>query len=693
MTAHPFLSPDLEIAWSQLTPEQAKLDIRHAITLAQEAIDSICQLREHSYENTFAALEEAPLPLSQAWQRLNHLRSVDDSPEKREVINELMPEVVTFSASLTLNPELYAALKKAAAAPWVKELSAVKQRYISETLEDFRESGAELNEEQKLRYTELSMQLATLSQEFGEKVLDATNAWEYVTGDETEIAGLPDNAKAAARLDALSKGYGRDDAPQWRFNLQVTSLMPILQFADNEALRERVWRAQSEKVTGDFDTTALIDQILRLRQEKAQLLGYANYSDYALSRRMAGKGERALNFTDELHAKVQPHFEQEQEELRLFAQEQSGTPMPTMKPWDLGYWSEKRRQALYAFNSEELRPYFSMQKVLEGMFTIYSELYGIRISQKPTWHESQGTRPAGAVEVWHPDVLYYELHDSETNEHWGSFYADWYPRETKRAGAWMDCLRCGQPPMNGQARQAHLGLMCGNMSKPLGEQPALLTHDEVQTVFHEFGHLLHQLLSDVEVRALAGCNVAWDFVELPSQINENWTWEKEALARFAKHWESGEALPPELLEKMLRARNYGAASFCMRQLAFGKIDLELHVHTEKYLGRDIEEVDREILASYRVPLTEQARSVLRGFSHIFDGGYESGYYSYKWAEMLEADAFSRFKKEGIFNPETGRAFRWGILARGNSAPASVLFEQFMGRGPDVDAMLRRDGIA
>ena len=693
-TTHPYLEDTLQVRWSALTPERAKVEIPQAIEEAKAAVEAICQVQEPTYENTFEALENSSAALMRGWQRLSHLRSVMDSPERREVINELMPQVVIYSSSVTLNPRLYAVLKKAAEMPWVQELSPVKQRFIRETLADFRESGAELDDEKKKRYAEISTELAQLSQKFGENVLDSTNAWEYITADEAELDGLPESAREAARLDALSRELGTEDAPQWRFSLQFTSVQPVLTHAKNEALRERVWRAMSTKGTGKYDNAELIQQILKLRAEKCAMLGYERYSDYVTSRRMAGTGHTALSFIDDLHAKVKPAFVAEQEAVRQFAEEASGTPMPVMKPWDVGYWTEQRRKALYAFDTEELRPYYSMQSVLDGMFSIYAGLYGIRFEQRETacLSSKEDALPAGAVEVWHPEVLFYEVYDEESGEHLGSFYADWYPRDSKRAGAWMDCLSCGLPPMNGQARVPHLALMCGNMSKPTADKPALLSHYEVETVFHEFGHLLHQVLSNVEVKSLSGCNVAWDFVELPSQINENWTWERESLDRFARHWETGACMPEELKDKMLAARNYGAASFFMRQLCFGKLDLELHTNTERYLDRDVEEVDREVLADYRVPMTEQANSMLRAFSHIFDGGYESGYYSYKWAEMLEADAFSRFAKEGIFNPATGRDFRRCILSQGNSRPAADLFREFMQRDPDPAALLRRCDI-
>lgn len=693
MSEHPFLDKALLVSWSQLTPQQARTDIRMAIEQAKDAIETICHVQEPGYQNTFAALEQAGAALMRGWHRLTHLRSVMDSPELREVINELMPEVVVYSSSVTLNSRLYAILRKAAGSPWVGQLSPVKQRFIAETMADFRENGAELDEAQKARFTELSTRLAQLSQKFGEQVLDSTNAWEYVTADPEELEGLPASALENARQDALSKGYGSEEKPQWRFTLQFTSVQPVLTFAEKESLRRRVWQAVNGKATGKFDTQPLIHEILALRAEKAAMLGYSCYSDYVTARRMAGSGAAALSFIDGLHDKVKPAFLAEQEAIRRYAEEQAGTSLPELAPWNVAYWTEKRRKALYAFDSEELRPYFPMEGVLKGMFAIYAGLYGIRFEARPTacLHDG-GKLPEGAVEVWHPDVLFYEVYDEASGEHLGSFYADWYPRDTKRAGAWMDCLSTGLPPMEGKARLPHLALMCGNLSKPVGDKPALLTHGEVETVFHEFGHLLHQILSNVEVESLSGCNVAWDFVELPSQINENWTWEAEALDRFARHWQTGEPIPAELRRKMLAARNYGAATFFMRQLCFGKIDLELHTHTGRYAGRDIEEVDREILTDYRVPTSQKANSVLRCFSHIFDGGYESGYYSYKWAEMLEADAFSRFAEEGIFNPATGRDFRRCILSQGNSRPAAELYRDFMKRDPDPTAMLRRCSI-
>ncbi len=689
-TAQEYLEETSEIQWSKLTPEKARVQIRAAMAQARETVQRICDVQQPSFANTFAALDESDAAMNRGWMRLTHLQSVMDNPALREVIAELTPEVVEFGMSVLLNEKLYAVLKRAAAQDWVHQLGPVQQRLISETLTSFRENGAELSADDKKKVSDITTELARLSREFGEHVLDSTNAWEYITTDPAEVAGLPDSALQAAAQDALARGHGTEQSPAWRFTLQFPSVQPVLTYAENEGLRRRVWEGMQTRGTGEYDTEALIHRILRLREQKAHLLGYATFADYATSRRMVGSGSAALAFIDHLHDEVKPVYEREMEAIRRFAEQQTGHDIPVLNPWDVSYRKEKRRRALFDFDAEQVRPYFPMPHLLRGMFSIYEGLYGIRITERPTWcPQDEQTSSPGRVEVWHPDVLCFEIQDAGSDELLCVFYADWFPRETKRAGAWMECLSCGRPPVDGQPRVPHVALMCGNLSRPIGGQPALLNHCEVETIFHEFGHLLHQALSDVPVRSLAGCNVAWDFVELPSQINENWTWEKEALDRISSHVTTGEPLPADLAQKLLTTRNYGAASAFMRQLSFAKLDLELHVHTQRYLDRPLEEIDREILTDYRVPLSCMGKTMLRAFTHIFDGGYEAGYYSYKWAEMLEADAFSRFAREGIFNPETGRDFRRCILSQGNSRPAAQLYHDFMHRDPDPEALLRR----
>lgn len=696
---HPFLNPDFQVRWSQLKPECVKPDITLAMEQAARNIKSICSqpLDRLTYESTFGALEQATDALNLGWGRLMHLDSVMDNPAQREAIADMLPEVSRFSASIPLNPALWSVLKKAAECPWVEQLSPTKKRFIEETLADFRESGADLPEEDKNRFAEIQAELTQLTKKFAENVLDSTNAWELIVTDEAELAGLPDSAREAARLDALSKGHGTEESPAWRFTQQFTSMSPVLQFAESDKLRRRLWEGSTTIGTGEYDNSRLIDRILRLRQEKVAMLGFNTFADYTTSRRMAGSGDNALNFINHLHDEVKPCFIQDMSELLAYRNAKTGEQADKLSPWETSYWAEKRRQELYAFNEEDLRPYYSVDKVMQGMFAIYSLLYGIEVIQKPTvCLEGRERTPEeqDAVEVWHPEVLFYEIRDTETGEHLGSFYADWHPRDSKRGGAWMNCLSYGLPPMDGQPRIPHLGLMIGNMTKPVGDKPALLAHREVETIFHEFGHLLHQLLSDVEVKSLSGTNVAWDFVELPSQINENWCWEKESVNMYASHYQSGEDIPDELFAKMRAARNYMSATAFMRQLTFGKLDLELHVHTDRYLGRNIEEVDDEILSDYRVPMTAKGNSVARRLTHIFADptGYAAGYYSYKWAEVLEADAFSRFLKEGVLNKQTGRDFRRCILSKGNSKPAAELYRNFMGRDPDAEALLIKSGI-
>lgn len=697
---HPLLTPSFLVSWSRLTPEHIRPDIEEAIRRAQANIQAICALSPDSltYDNTFGALEKASEDLNLGWGRIMHLDSVNDEPAQREAIGDILPEVVAFSSSVPLNPELWAVLKTAAACAWVKELSPVKQRFIHETLADFRESGADLPDDVKPEYAELEAQLSLKTKKFAENVLDSTNAWELIVTDEAELAGLPDSAREAARLEALANGHGTETQPVWRFSQKFTSMQPVMQFADSDELRRKLWEGScSVGKDGAYDNEALIGEILDLRDRKAHLLGFGCFADYTTSRRMAGTGENALHFVNDLHAKVKACFLDDMEAVRAYKEEKTGKPVEKLTPWETGYWSEKRRQELYSFDEEDLRPYYSVQKVMDGMFSIYSTLYGFRVTQRSTVEfpaGEPGEVPADAVEVWHPDVLFYDLHDSETGEHLGSFYADWHPRDSKRAGAWMNCLSSGEPPRDGKPRVPHLGLMVGNMTKPVGGRPALLSHREVETVFHEFGHLLHQLLSDVEVKSLAGTNVAWDFVELPSQINENWCWERESVDLFAAHYETGEAIPDELFAKMRAARNYMSGTAFMRQLCFGKLDLELHVNWPSWKGENLETTDERILADYRVPMTTKAPSIARRLTHIFADatGYAAGYYSYKWAEVLEADAFSRFMKEGVLNPSTGRDFRRCILSKGNSKPAAELYRDFMGRDPDPEALLVKSGI-
>lgn len=688
MKKNPFIANDYHIKWNSLTPDHIEPDIDAALAISEKNLESIRRLDDSalSYKNTFAALEAATEDLERVWGRVNHLDSVANSDDLRTALNTVLPRVTAFFSAIPLDAAIWTKLKAFSQSPAAAELDPTRKRFVEETCASFVQSGADLPDDKKSRVAEIQSRLSEITQKYSENVLDSTNAWELVIDDKSRLAGLPDSSVAAAAEDAVAKGH----EGKWRFTLQHPSMAPILQHADDDALRKEVWEANcTVGHGGKYDNTELVWEIVKLRQEKAELLGFENFADLTLERRMATSGTAALKFTEDLHAKIVTQFNQENEELQNWVARELNTESTPMEPWETGYWAEKRRKAEYDFDDEELRPYFPLNSVMDGMFGIVSKIFNVRIEEKQT------TAAGGNIETWHPECKFYDLFDSNTDELLGSFYADWHPRQSKRGGAWMNSFETGMPGAGDTPREPHLGLMVGNMTKPIGAQPALMIHREVETIFHEFGHLLHHLLGNVTVKSLSGTNVPWDFVELPSQIMENYCWNRESLDLFARHHETGEPIPEELYQKMIAARNYMSATAFMRQLAFGKLDLELHIRPKKYLGRDLDEVDREILEGYKTPLATEGPSMARRFNHLFSSptGYAAGYYSYKWAEVLDADAFTRFQNEGILNPATGADFREHILSKGNSAPAEELYRNFMGRDPDQAALLERSGLA
>lgn len=682
---HPFHDPAKLVDWSTLTPDRIVSDIEAAIGDAQSEIDAICRVSptEATFEKTFLALETAGETLNRAWSRVGHLTSVQDSEPLRNAHRAMLPKVTEHYSRIPLNAALWAALKSFAAKPEAAALTGVRKRFFDETMADFKEAGADLPQEKKARLEQLNSVLAEKAKAFSDNVLDSTNAYELLIDDESRLAGLPDSAKAAARQSARQKGHGSDEKPVWRFTLHAPSFLPLLKYADDASLRRQIYQAAAEiGASGKWDNTQLARDILALRRDKADLLGKSSFPDLVLQRRMAKSGRKALDFVEDLREKTAAAFAREFDELEDFVAQKLDTPKERLEPWDVSYWSEKLRQERYDFDEEELRPYLPIEGVLSGMFRIAERVFGLRICD----HE-------GSERGWHPDVKLYDLHDAEGGL-LGYFYADWHPREEKRGGAWMNYLDTGLALPEG-GRTPHVGLIVGNMTEPLDGKPALLLHDEAQTVFHEFGHLLHHLLGEVEIKSLNGVNVAWDFVELPSQILENWTWNRDSLGLFARHYETGEPIPQALFDKMIAARNFQSAAATMRQLSLGKMDLEMHLRPERFLEGDLDAAIRESLRGYQAELKTTPRSIVRRFGHLFSSsvGYAAGYYSYKWAEVLDADAFTRFETEGVFNEATGRAFRKTILAKGNSEDAMKLFVAFMGREPDSQALLVRSGLA
>jgi oligopeptidase A len=669
MPENPLLSISFEIPFDRIEVTQVEPGIQELIRQSQARIDEIVRdSAPRSFDNTMLALERATENLDYALSVVRHLESVATTPELRAAWNAVEGPASEFYSRIPLNEGLWKQLQAYAATSEAAALKGTRLRFLTKTLDSFRRHGAELDAAGKKRLEAIDVELTKATTKFSENVLDSTNAFELVLADEAKLAGLPPSAVDGARHSAEAKGVSG-----WRFTMQAPSYVPVMTYLDDREIRQQMYLAYATRATeANRDNRPILGRILELRREKAKLLGFDDFADFVLHDRMAHRGERAMKFLEDLKAKTDPFFAKENAALEAFAGRK-------LEPWDVGYWAEKQRRALYDFDEEELRPYFPAERVVEGMFSIVERLYGIQVKRRE------------GVPVWHPDVRYYEVRDRD-GLLLGAFYADWYPRESKRDGAWMEGFITGVDAPG--HFEPHVGCVCGNLTPPLGEKPALLTHREVETIFHEFGHLLHHVLSRVEVRSLAGTAVAWDFVELPSQIMENWCWERPALDLFARHYQTGAAIPEDLFQKMVRARTYRGANGQMRQLGFGFVDLKLHREYDPARDGDAIDYARKVLQPFSAAPFPPNYAMIAGFTHLFASpvGYGAAYYSYKWAEVLDADAFTRFRDEGIFSPEVGAAFRAHILSRGDSEDPAELYRRFMGRDPDPDALLVRSGL-
>ena len=669
---NPLLTIAFAVPFDRIRAEHVVPAIDELLADARARIDDIIDHEgERNYDNTLAALEEATEKLEWASGIVNHTESVATYPALRKAHEAIQPKLSAFWSGVLLDEGLWNAFLTFAGSPAGMQLTGPRRRHLRKMLDEFRRQGAELDQANKERVAAINVELAKLTTKFSQNVLDSTNSFELIIEDERQLAGLPESAKESARESAASNGL-----TGWRFTLQAPSLTPVLTYLDDRPLREKVWRAYTTRATrGKADNRLIIEDILRLRHEKATILGYRNFSDLVLEDRMAGSGAVAGAFVDDLRTRTLPFFEKENAALEDFSNAPTGSENGPMQPWDLGYCAEKQRSELYDFDEEQLRPYFAVDNVLDGLFETVKRLYGVRVVA------------SAELPVWDAAVRTYKLLDAD-NQHLASFYVDLYPREKKRAGAWMDGLLLAVPPA------PHLAVICTNVNRPVGQKPALLTHREVETLFHEFGHLMHFCLSHVSVRSLGGTNVAWDFVELPSQIMENWCWEREALDLFAKHYETGEKVPDDLFVKMKRARTYRAANAQMRQVGYSSMDLMLHREYEYMEHSDVMAYTRKVLQEHYPARLPEDYGFIAGFEHLFSStvGYAAGYYSYKWAEVLDADAFTRFLEKGVFNRSIGQKFREQILAQGDSRPPMELYKAFMDREPSLDPLLERQGL-
>ena len=677
---NPLLTMDSLPPFSQIKPEQVQPAVMQAIADCKQKIsDVLAQRNPHTWDSLIAPLEEVNDRLSRVWSPVSHLNSVLNSEALREAHDACLPLLSEFQTYVGQHEGLYQAYLALSQSDDFPLLSGAQRKEIQNTLRDFRLSGIGLPAEAQQRYGEIQARLSELASRFSNNVLDATQGWHKLVADEAELAGLPDSVRAAARQMAELKGK-----EGWLFTLDIPSYLPVMMYADNRELRAELYEAFTTRASdqgpnaGKWDNSAIMIELLTLRGELARLLGFANYAELSLATKMADKTEQVVNFLTDLAAKSLPQGKAELEEIRTFAAGQHG--QSELAAWDLAYYAEKLKQHKFSISDEQLRPYFPAGKVVKGLFEVVKRVFGMKVRERL------------GIDTWHPDVRFYDIFDAD-DELRGSFYLDLYAREQKRGGAWMDVCLGRRYRQDGSLQKPVAYLTC-NFNGPVDGKPALFTHNEVVTLFHEFGHGIHHMLTRIDVAGVAGINgVAWDAVELPSQFLENWCWESEALAFISGHYESGEPLPADLLEKMLTARNFQAAMQMLRQLEFALFDFRLHQEFDPANPAQLPALLDEVRSQVAVMTPPAFNRFQHSFSHIFAGGYAAGYYSYKWAEVLSADAFSRFEEEGIFNPATGQSFLKNILEKGGSQEPMELFRAFRGREPRVDALLRHSGIA
>ncbi|CAI1193384.1 Oligopeptidase A [Serratia quinivorans] len=676
---NPLLTPFSLPPFSAIRPEDIVPAVQSALADCRAAVERVvAQPGPFTWDNLCQPLAESDDRLSRIWSPVGHLNSVKNSPELRAAYEQALPLLSEYGTWVGQHEGLYQAYRSLKEGAGFEKLTAPQRKSVENALRDFELSGIGLSPEKQRRYGEIVARLSELGSTYSNNVLDATMGWSKLITDQAELSGLPESALAQAQAMAQAK-----EQDGWLLTLDMPSYLPVLTYGDNRALREEMYRAFATRASdqgpnaGKWDNSEVMAETLALRHELAQLLGFDSYADKSLATKMAENPEQVLGFLSDLAKRARPQAEQELAQLRAFAKQHYG--VDELEAWDITYYGEKQKQHLFSISDEQLRPYFPEQRVVEGLFEVVKRIYGITAKERKD------------VDTWHPEVRFFDLFDA-SGELRGSFYLDLYARENKRGGAWMDDCVGSLRKANGELQKPVAYLTC-NFNRPLGDKPALFTHNEVTTLFHEFGHGLHHMLTQIDTAGVSGISgVPWDAVELPSQFMENWCWEPEALAFISGHYQSGEPLPKEMLDKLLAAKNYQAALFILRQLEFGLFDFRMHAEYSPEKGSQILPTLAEVKKMVAVVPSPSWGRFPHAFSHIFAGGYAAGYYSYLWAEVLSADAYSRFEEEGIFNAETGKSFLDNILSRGGSEEPMELFKRFRGREPQLDAMLRHYGI-
>jgi oligopeptidase A len=651
-------------------------DISNAISHCKQVVEKVVNQTEYTYDSVILPLEDADDALSKLWSPVSHMNSVVSSEALREAHDACLPLLSEYGTWMGQHEGLFNAYAAVKNSEGFSTLDDAKKKLIDNAIRDFTLSGVALPTEKKQRYAEIQARLSELSSKFSNNVMDATMSWFKHITDEAEIEGIPESAKAAAKQTAERK-----ELEGWVFTLDIPSYLPVMLHAQNTALREEMYRAYATRASDqganpELDNTALIDEILALRQEAAHLLGFEHYAERSLASKMATDTQQVIGFLEDLAAKSNPQAQNELEEIQSFAREMGHEG--DLNAWDIPFYSERLKENKFSITDEELKPYFPEDKVLNGLFEVVSRLYGLNVEEQSD------------VDVYHKDVRFFNITDAESNQR-GSFYLDLYARENKRGGAWMDECRVRRYLDDG-ALQLPVAYLTCNFSSPVGDKPAMFTHDEVVTLFHEFGHGIHHMLTKMTVAGVSGINgVPWDAVELPSQFLENWCWQEESLAFISGHYETGEPLPKSLLDKMLASRDFQSAMQMVRQIEFSLFDMSIHLQATGDVN--VQNVLNSVRDQVAVVIPPSFNRFQHSFGHIFAGGYAAGYYSYKWAEVLSSDAFSRFEEEGIFNKDVGADFLHKILEVGGSQDPMDAFVAFRGREPSTEALLRHNGIA
>jgi len=683
---NPLLSQSALPEFSKIKPEHIKPAVEQSIAKCKKVIEEVLANNDrYTWDNLVAPIDEIDDVLSKLWSPVSHMNSVVNNDELRDAYEVCLPLLSEYGTSVGQHQGLYLAYQQLADSDEFNQLNTAQRKVISNALRDFKLSGIALNDNDKKRYGEIATRLSELSSKFSNNVLDATHAYTVSIINKEELTGLPQSALEAAKALAEAKEHSAKNS--YLFTLDIPSYLPVMMYCDNRDLREKLYTAFVTRASeqgpnaGEFDNSEIMNELLALRHELAQLLDFDNYAMKSIATKMASSTNEVLEFLENLAEKSQHQGQQDFDELTAFAKKEFD--QGDLQAWDLAYYGEKLKQSRYAISDEALRPYFPENKVVDGLFEVVNRLFDLTIKERNN------------VDVWHKDVKFYDVFDANNNQR-GSFYLDLYARAKKRGGAWMDdCVGRRELAIKDDIQLPVAYLTC-NFNGPVGDKPALFTHDEVVTLFHEFGHGIHHMLTQINASGVAGINgVPWDAVELPSQFLENWCWQPEALAFISGHFETGEALPQSMLDKMLAAKNFQSAMQMLRQLEFSIFDFTMHASYQPKAednNQHIQKVLDQVRQQYAVVKAPDFNRFQHGFGHIFGGGYSAGYYSYKWAEVLSADAFSRFEEEGVFNKNVGHDFLTNILEKGGSEEPSELFKAFRGRAPEIDALLRHSGI-